>query len=91
MKDKYGDGTTTDEDMVADPKKKLDHEPKIIGFSLKNVSPFVKFLYFAAIIGIIGLGLFLAMKKLFDPAKSDYDKKREVVKAKKAKKSTWVW
>jgi len=74
MKEKYGDqgGSGYDEDSTPSGKK-LDLEPKLGGLSIKNSSPFVKFLYFAGVIGIIALAVFFAFNKLFNPKLSVYD------------------
>jgi len=78
MKDKYGDGGDSETDSGA-PKKPLDIEPKIMGLSLKNTPQAVKFLYLLAIFAILGLGVYIAMGKLFKP---DID----IVKQKKVEK-----
>jgi len=76
MKDKYGDqsGTADDSDEDYYAKKNIDIEPKIGGISLKNTGSSVKLAYVAIIVAIIGGGLFFALKKLFTPELTPYEK-----------------
>jgi ABC-type uncharacterized transport system substrate-binding protein len=89
MKEKYGDdqsGSSAEEEYYAS-NKKLDYEPKLGGFSMKNIPSSFRMLFVTGFIVLIGVGFFLAMKKLFTPEVSAYEKKRQEVKDKKRNKS----
>jgi hypothetical protein len=76
MRDKYGeqapDADDSDQDYYS--KKNIDIEPKIGGLSLKNTGTSFRLAYVAIIVAIIGGGLFFALKKLFTPELTPYEK-----------------
>lgn len=89
MREKYGDqgaGPGTEEENYQ-PNKKFDYEPKIGGFSMKNLPTSFRTIYVTAIVVAIGVGLFFALKKLLTPEISPYEKKRQEIKEKKRNRS----
>jgi len=86
MREKYGEEQQSTEDEDTYAKKNIDIEPKIGGISLKNTPQTFKLMYIVGGFGLVGLGLYLALKKLFNPEVSVYEKVRQEKKERKNSK-----
>lgn len=67
LREKYGnqggEGQQQDEGMENIFNRRVDTEPKIIGFSVKDMSASTKFAYLTAIFGILGALFYLGKKR----------------------------
>jgi len=87
MKEKYGDqAPDSDDEDYYEKRRPVDIEPKIGGFSLKDLPSGFKILYLGVIVAAIGGGLLFAYKKLFSPELSAYEKKKIALKEKRKAK-----
>jgi len=87
IKEKYGNEQQPEDDEAVFTRGKADFEPKIGGFSLKEVSTSTKALYAVIILGTIGGIFYLAYNKLFQTVESPYEKQKRAKKEKKEKKA----
>jgi len=89
MREKYGEQQqSTEEDQDIYAKKNIDIEPKIGGISMKNTPATFRYIYIGAIFALVGLGLYIALKRLFNPEVTPYEKAQlEKKEKRKTKKS----
>jgi len=78
--------STEDEDIYA--KKNIDIEPKIGGISMKNTPATFRYMYVGAIFALVGLGLYIALKRLFNPEVTPYEKAQLEKKEKRKKQKS---